>query len=343
MLAGMRNRADTEGVDRAEQFSFHVSDVDEARALCAEFFYDVDLRVLDPGGTFSLAADVVQIGPVTAGDLRFGVDVAIRTPEMDAYHVNLPISGHLQTEHDGTVMTASSRRAAVYHPVGPARACRWPVTCRNVCVKLEPAAVEAELSALLGHPVRGPVRLGPSLDTTCGPGLTWARMLNLLRRESDNPSGLLAQPLFAERFWRNLVCGLLLSVDHQYAHELTGPATPVRPRTVRRAMEVIEADPARPLTTADLARMAGASVRSLQEGFRQHVGLSPMAYLQRVRLSYAHEELRHPRSGRRSVAAIAHAWGFGHLGRFAAAYRERYGVSPSATLREGDDYSPGSP
>jgi AraC-like DNA-binding protein len=320
-----------------------VSDMDEARAVCAEFFYDVDLRVLDPGGTFSFAADVLQIGPLTAGDVRFGVDVAIGTLEMDAYHVNLPITGYLESEHDGKVTTASPRRATVYHPVGAARMCRWPVTCRTVCIRLEQAAVETELGALLGHAVRGPLRLGPTLDTTRGPGLTWARMVNLLRREFDNPSGLLAEPLFAERFWRNLVGGLLLSVDHQYAYELTGPATPVRPRTVRRAMEVIEADPARPLTTADLARIADASVRSLQEGFRRHVGMSPMAYLQQARLAYAHEELRHPQPGRRSVAAIAHAWGFGHLGRFAAAYRERYGVAPSATLREGDRYSPGSP
>jgi transcriptional regulator GlxA family with amidase domain len=74
-------------------------------------------------------------------------------------------------------------------------------------------------------------------------------------------------------------------------------------------------------------------VRSLQEGFRQHVGVSPMAYLRRVRLEHAHAELSEPRDGQRSVAAVAHRWGFGHLGRFAAAYRERYGVSPSDTLR----------
>ena len=39
------------------------------------------------------------------------------------------------------------------------------------------------------------------------------------------------------------------------------------------------------------------------------------------------------RRSRRSVADIASHWGFTHLGRFAAAYRERYGCVPSETLR----------
>jgi AraC-like DNA-binding protein len=37
-----------------------------------------------------------------------------------------------------------------------------------------------------------------------------------------------------------------------------------------------------------------------------------------------------------TVAAVAHRWGFAHLGRFAYAYRARFGVSPSETLRESD-------
>ncbi len=34
-----------------------------------------------------------------------------------------------------------------------------------------------------------------------------------------------------------------------------------------------------------------------------------------------------------TVAQIANRWGITHLGRLAAAYRTRYGVSPSVTLR----------
>jgi AraC-like DNA-binding protein len=333
----MGDRSDTAGEPR----SFQVSDVDAARAVCAEFFYDVRLEPLDPTAVgFGFAVDVARLGPVTVGDLRFCSDISISVGDLEAYQVSLPLDGRLESEHRGSRLIATPQRAAVYQPVGTARAVRWEAGCHVLCVKLEQAAVEAEASALLGRPVRGPLRFGPSLDGTDGAGLTWIRTARLLHSELDNPGSLLFTPPVAERYWRWLIAALLMSVDHQYADELNTPARAVRPRKVRRAIDAIEADPSRPLTTTDLAAEAGVSVRSLQAGFREHLGLSPMAYLQQVRLARTRTDLLAPPEGRASVAAIAHRWGFGHLGRFAAAYRARYGEAPSDTLR---GYSPGSP
>ncbi|MDG4827392.1 AraC family transcriptional regulator [Asanoa sp. WMMD1127] len=331
----MRHRPDTERVDTLppETHSFRIADLDQARACIAEFYYDVVLDPLDRTRPLALAADMVRLGPVTVGDIRFGVDVAIGADVLDAYHVNLPLTGAIGSEHRGAVTVASPRRAAVYRAGAGAHTGLWSADCRTLGIRLDRAALEAELAGLLGRPVRGPIRFGASFDTTRGAGLTWARMVNLLRSEIVNPQSALLQPLVAERYAHSLLDGLLLAVEHQHTEALTAHAPPVRPRTVRRAIQVMEADPTHPFTTAELARIAGVSARSLQEGFRRHVGVSPMTYLQNVRMAYAREELRDPPPGRDTVAAIAHAWGFGHLGRFAATYRERFGESPSATLR----------
>jgi transcriptional regulator GlxA family with amidase domain len=58
-----------------------------------------------------------------------------------------------------------------------------------------------------------------------------------------------------------------------------------------------------------------------------------MRYLRDVRLNRVHAELRSadPRSA--SVSQIATRWGFLYLGRFAAAYRDKFGRRPSETLR----------
>jgi transcriptional regulator GlxA family with amidase domain len=95
----------------------------------------------------------------------------------------------------------------------------------------------------------------------------------------------------------------------------------------------MHAEPWQPFTVVDLARVAGVSVRVLQESFRQHVGMSPLAYLRRLRLDGAHTELSRADPWDLSVTDVAYRWGFTHLGRFAGAYRSRYGESPSQTLR----------
>jgi transcriptional regulator GlxA family with amidase domain len=63
------------------------------------------------------------------------------------------------------------------------------------------------------------------------------------------------------------------------------------------------------------------------------VGVSPREYIRWVRLDRVHGDLAAGAGG--TVAEIAFRWGFTHVPRFAGAYRERYGVPPSATLRAG--------
>ena len=65
--------------------------------------------------------------------------------------------------------------------------------------------------------------------------------------------------------------------------------------------------------------------------FRTHVGVSPREYVQLVRLDRAHQDL--VAGAGATVAEIAFRWGFTHVSRFAGAYLERYGESPSAVLR----------
>jgi transcriptional regulator GlxA family with amidase domain len=96
----------------------------------------------------------------------------------------------------------------------------------------------------------------------------------------------------------------------------------------------MHADPAHPFTAGELAGIAGVGVRVLQASFKRHVGVSPMTYLRRLRLDGVHRELSKAEPWQVNVSETALRWGFAHLGRFAGAYRERFGVPPSQTLRE---------
>jgi AraC-like DNA-binding protein len=220
-------------------------------------------------------------------------------------------------------------------------------------------AIEPHAPAVEQHPRLSVVRFGPVLppaqplparpaaedaptigplpaeaDLSTGAGRSLARLLALVRAEVDDPDGLIYQPLLAGRLWQAVLSGLLTATTDRLREDRDRRERASRPRAVKRAIDAMEAEPDRPFTAASLAASAGTSVRTLQEGFRQHVGLSPMAYLRRMRLARAHADLGAAMPGRETVASVAHRWGFAHLGRFAAAYRAEYGRAPAETLHD---------
>ena len=103
------------------------------------------------------------------------------------------------------------------------------------------------------------------------------------------------------------------------------------PGLLKKALDLLEADPARAWTVGEIASACGVGRRTLQRQFRHFVGQMPMEFLRDLRLDRARQELLRA-SGRASVTDIAAHCGFNHVGRFAAQYRERYGETPSATL-----------
>ncbi|AEV83152.1 HTH-type transcriptional regulator eutR [Actinoplanes sp. SE50] len=107
------------------------------------------------------------------------------------------------------------------------------------------------------------------------------------------------------------------------------------PSTLRRAIAYLEAHPADDISTADIAAAAHVTVRAIQLAFRRHLDTTPTAYLRRVRLEHAHQDLMAADPATTTVTAIAARWGFADHSRFTALYRETFGTTPSRTLRPG--------
>jgi transcriptional regulator GlxA family with amidase domain len=194
--------------------------------------------------------------------------------------------------------------------------------------------LESHLAALLDAPVPGPLRLAPTLDLSSAAGASWLSLLRLVAAESARSGGLLHHPVLGARLREDLITGLLLAADHPYREALHRPRPVLAaPRTVRKVVEVMRAEPARAYTVVQLARIAGVSPRSLQMSFRRYLGQTPLSYLRDLRLDLSREQLIAADPARSTVSEIAYRAGFTHPGRFAAAYRDRYGVAPSDTLR----------
>ena len=101
---------------------------------------------------------------------------------------------------------------------------------------------------------------------------------------------------------------------------------------MRLVEEYIEANWRAPLDIETLAAVTGGSTRSIFKAFKEARGVSPMAFVKRVRLGHARRMLQELDEAT-SVIDVAFQCGFLNPGHFARDYRMAFGELPSETLR----------
>jgi AraC-like DNA-binding protein len=94
---------------------------------------------------------------------------------------------------------------------------------------------------------------------------------------------------------------------------------------VGRALRLMQHDPARPWTIAELATQTGVSRAALARRFTELVGEPPMSYLTNWRLTLAADLLREPDT---TVGAVARQVGYGSAFALSTAFKRVRGVSP---------------
>jgi AraC-like DNA-binding protein len=313
---------------------FRTRSPEEAIYLCAASFYPHRLALLGPSHSFGMSQRVTRLGPITIGDVTYDTDVSLGVDETRAsYHVCLPLNGWLRSRHRGEELTATPGLAPIYRPDAEMTVTRWPAGSRHLAVKIDQCAVDRALGALLDTALDSPIAFDGAISLQAGAAQDWVRLVLMVHHQLQGADSLMRHPLVWDPLVESLIHGLLLVADHPHSQALAARAVPGRPGAVRDAMDIIEAGPHLPLTTSTLAKQCHVSARTLQEGFRRQLGMSPMAYLRVVRLRRAHRDLRSANPSHSSVASIAHRWGFTHLGRFAAAHQTMFGETPLKALR----------
>ena len=156
---------------------------------------------------------------------------------------------------------------------------------------------------------------------------TSARILALLSmNEAENDAAAPGSEYVVARLMELLLVELLrgqaLLAQPAKTRMLQGLADPV----TARALVAMHGDPAKPWTTATLARLCGCSRSAFNLRFTHIVGIAPMRYLHRWRMAIAKDELRR---GERNIAEIAFLIGFQSGGAFTRAFTRSVGCSPS--------------
>ncbi|AIO68827.1 helix-turn-helix domain protein [Burkholderia oklahomensis] len=304
---------------------FESRDLDETRERISRVMQP---HALLPDGTRHGPShmDFVRLGGLGIGTIAFGDAMQVRVDAVDGYHLLMfCLTGCAQVRTMGRAFDVDSR-TGVLCPPGEPFAAHLSRDCEQFVLRIDAATLAAHIGDAAAS-------LDPEIGVDDSALSAWMQQLKLVARSPELLASASANPRVAARLERLLL--ELLIDGHPPAAAPVRRADPA-PGFVRRAQEFIDTQFAQPLQLAEIAQAAGVPERTLRDGFLQFRGMSPMQYLRKMRLDHARELLRAAAPDRR-IAEIALDCGFAHLGRFAIAYRERFGELPSSTLADQRD------
>jgi AraC-like DNA-binding protein len=281
------------------------------------------------GGALDSQLYGVFFGHAALLDLHYGAPVNVDAGDISDYFlIRLTLQGSGQISlgkqtarlHQGGLTVSSpSQRSTI----------RTDRDCRNLILRVERLALERQLQALLGAPIKQPLLFDIEVPDD-HPGL------GVVRTTLQYVCQLHQQPLHASLApgLSDYVMAVLLShLPHNYSQALQQDHGRVLPRHVRRARDYMDEHLAEPIALATVAQVCEVSIRTLQNGFSQFLSQTPSEYLRARRLARVHEALQSA-GNEASVTDILLDHGVSSFGHFATQYRKHFGCLPSETLRK---------
>lgn len=310
-------------------------DVDQAAEQIGRIFCPHDLKPAQARASgFSARHNCAAFDGFSLNYVAYGGTVSIDPGCLDRFFlVQVPLTGtaHICAGASG-FDAAPDRTASLLSPTIPTRM-MWR-DCAQAILLLDRRMVEQRAAALSGR-ATGAVEFDPAIDLNAASGrhlqTSLAELMSLAERLG--PSGRLSPVAMAD--WREALLDRLLNGRRHGLSDaiwtFSGQAERL-PRALRVARDYLAENAGEPLDLAQLAGASGIGIRALQLGFRRHFGVSISKMLLDMRLGGLHARLAQA-SPDVSITDIAFDLGFTHLGRMAGAYREKFGETPSATLR----------
>ncbi len=266
---------------------------------------------------------------------RFAAEGSIGGEGIDSYSFSMTMTGSALWKQGRTEISVARGDGAAFRLSAGTRMLSTDNNARrNLWIAAD--ALEHALEGLLGERLRKPLEFRPDFDWNRGLAGSLNNQLDALMRELPRRDGMADNPVGLASFTDLILSLVLHGIPHNYQDRLDVARAGAVPAYVRRAEEFMRANAAAPLRMQQVAEAAGCSVRSLEAVFRRFRNTTPLAALHLIRLQQVQAELRRgPVSG--SPAEVARRYGFTNAGRFAAAYRRRFGEAPSETARRGGD------
>lgn len=305
---------------------------EEARELVGRVLSPHRLDVRTGSAGFEARHNQIRLGQVSINVLSYGAEVEIDPGERgDFYLVQLPLQGRAHVRCNGREAWVDPQVLSVLHPRD--RTCMlWSGDCSMIMLQVSSAVLRDRLPAR-DHEAGAPQFSFTQSRQDPAVAAWWQAVTDLTRNLHIHGQQWLRHPAAYAAMEGFLLTGLdLLRPTQATANEAT---TGSGGRHLQRALDYIHSHGQESLSLRNIAAAACVSPRTLETAFRRRHDQSPLVYARGVRLERVHAALQAAAADGRpaSVTDIALQYGFVHMGRFSAYYRQRFGCAPSKTLR----------
>lgn len=306
----------TEGLPGSAQFGFW-------REVICDAFAALDPKPLARSAVFPSRVVLDAIGPINVAQIVSCAQTVtrgaqqIRIDPQDRLFVNLQIAGAGRVTQDDRVANLTPGSFAL---VDTARAYRLEFSDDFEVLSFR--VPRHHVLPLMGE--RDAVSVfARRIDGDHGLGRVAAGFMRLLAESADRLDDGERSELAAH------LCQLVASSAREKGTSDPTPLHAVRRRFLRSLIAFVEDsldDPGLSVTT--LALRFGVSERYVQQVFAE-AGMTAVGLIRASRLQRCAHDLANP-SDRRTIAAIASAWGFGDIPHFTRMFGRRFGCSPRA-------------
>lgn len=257
--------------------------------------------------------------------LEYGTDIEVRSDGFDRFYMlEMPLTGGVEISYGSDDIRSSPGKALLLSP-GPKFRSRWRANTRQWMLQVEAERLEERLARLTHRNISDLPVFNPVVDLRTSHGRQLVSMFNSLARDFAAPEH--ADGIRRDALTNRIVDLLIGNIPFVKADAVVPERVTATPRHVKRALELFHARFAERLSIPDIAEEMGVSERALYEGFQRFYQTTPYDMLTRIRMEKARSLIR---SEGLTVAEAASQAGFRHLGRFSSAYRDFFGVLPSA-------------
>jgi AraC-like DNA-binding protein len=315
------------------RFKIVEADLEQLRDHYARTLKPVRVLPIVRGGRVSVEDLHFSVGEfdIWSGQCRSGMEVNFTEPP-DAFAIYLPIRGAMEMVSGGRSLVSTSR-SIIAADLAQSKTLKLHQNRSHIGIAFSRAAVRQQLSELLDGPAVHDLDLTSEVPMGVAAHDRLSDLGQFLWRSLESDGSEMLSMRSTEYLFKTIMISLLENVPHRYSGMLERPIAAAVPRQVKRAIDYMTANLGQPLDIADIAREAGVSVRSLQVAFQQFKDMSPLEFLRLLRLRAVRDDIMSGAVG--TVSDIARRWGFSHMGRFSALYRQAFGEFPLQSLQRG--------